>query len=249
MQTSANLLKTPLNSPLISVSKPPTADAIHDVLPIGRDSHRVVTGESRADLYRGTPDAHTPPPDHPVAHSDEAPPAQASTLPSPSTLSLASQDVRSVIQQQKEHGYALTTKLNILFVTNGALLTSLTLSRLVMVPSIFSFLEVFSFLANFTLLINAFLPRQTAISPNLEDQRFLERYLSLSPEEYQLQMLVNLAQTYNANKQRLDDVSASLHYSAYVTWGLALIILLHIVVAFLIPDLAHLSGLPLLPGI
>ncbi|WP_448560885.1 hypothetical protein [Trichothermofontia sp.] len=183
------------------------------------------------------------------SHPGVNPPATFTTLPSPSTLSLASQDVRSVIQQQKEQGYALTTKLNILFVTNGALLTSLTLSRLVMVPSIFSFLEVFSFLVNFTLLINAFLPRQTAISPNLEDHRFLERYLALSPEDYQLQMLVNLAQTYNANKQRLDDVSASLQYSAYVTWGLALIILLHIMVAFLIPDLAHLSGLPLLPGI
>lgn len=249
MQTPVNLLETPLSSPPIAISKSLTTDTLHDALPTGRDRHRVGIDESRADRHPETPAANSTQPDPPTAYPDATPPAQASTLPSPSTLSLASQDVRSVIQQQKEHGYALTTKLNILFVTNGALLTSLTLSRLVMVPSVFSFLEVFSFLANFTLLINAFLPRQTAISPNLEDHRFLERYLSLSPEEYQLQMLVNLAQTYNANKQRLDDVSASLHYSAYVTWGLALIILLHIVVAFLIPDLAHLSGLPLLPGI
>ncbi|UZQ53948.1 hypothetical protein OOK60_15865 [Trichothermofontia sichuanensis B231] len=244
MQTSVNLLKTPLSSPPIAV-KPPTPDAIPD-----RNNYldRVMRGDTRTDRHREIlPESNTAYRDQPVEPTD-ASPDPVSSLPSPSTLSLASQDVRSVIQQQKEHGYALTTKLNILFVTNGALLTSLTLSRLVMVPSVFSFLEVFGFLANFTLLINAFLPRQTAISPNLEDHRFLERYLSLSPEEYQLQMLVNLAQTYNANKQRLDDVSASLQYSAYVTWGLALIILLHIVVAFLIPDLAHLSGLPLLPG-
>jgi len=146
-----------------------------------------------------------------------------------STLELAAKDDRMVLDQQRERGQTLTTKLNILFVTNGALLTSLVISRLLFFPSPFSIAEILGFLLNFTLLINAFLPRQVAVSPNLEDKKFLERYLVLSPEEYQLQMLVNLAETYNANRQRLEDVSLSLKYSAFVTWGIALILLMHVV--------------------
>ncbi|HBB36111.1 MAG TPA: hypothetical protein DDZ80_26205 [Cyanobacteria bacterium UBA8803] len=143
--------------------------------------------------------------------------------------------MRRVIDQQKEQNQTLTTKLNILFVTNGALFTSLTISRLVFFPGFFSFAELVGFLLNFTLLINAFLPRQLAVSPNLGDKKFLERYLVLSTEEYQLQMIVNLVETYNANKQRLEDVSSSLKYSAYVTWGLALVITLHVVAVYFVP--------------
>jgi len=152
-----------------------------------------------------------------------------------STLELAAQDVRRVINQQSEQGQSLTTKLNILFVTNGALFTSLTISRLLFVPTFFSLAEMLGFLLNFTLLINAFLPRQLAVSPNLGDTKFLERYLVLSAEEYQLRMLVNLVETYNANKQRLEDISSSLKYSAYVTWGVALTITLHVVAAYFLP--------------
>lgn len=152
-----------------------------------------------------------------------------------STLYLAAQDVRSVIDQQRQQGDSLTTKMNILFVVNGALLTSLTLSRLMFIPSVFSFGEIIGFLINFTLLINAFLPRQVAVSPNLEDRKFLERYLTLTPEEYQLKMMVNLAHTYQVNKQRLDDVSQSLTYAAYATWTVALIIMLHVVAAYFVP--------------
>ena len=150
------------------------------------------------------------------------------------TLELAARDVRMVIDQQRERGQTLTTKLNILFVTNGALLTSLIISRLLFVLSPFSVAELLGFLLNFTLLINAFLPRQVAVSPNLEDKKFLERYLVLSPEEYQLQMIVNLVQTYNANRQRLEDVSLSLKYSAFVTWGIALILLMHVVASYFV---------------
>jgi hypothetical protein len=139
-----------------------------------------------------------------------------------------------VLDQQRERTQTLTTKLNILFVTNGALLTSLIISRLLFIPSPLSIAEILGFLINFTLLINAFLPRQEAVSPNLEDTKFLERYLVLPPEEYQLQMLVNLTQTYNANRQRLEDVSLSLKYSAYVTWVIALILLTHVVAAFFV---------------
>ncbi len=155
--------------------------------------------------------------------------------PSPLTLELAAQDVRMVIAQQREQSQSLTTKLNILFVTNGALFTSLTISRLLFFPSPFSLAELLGFLVNFTLLLNAFLPRQLVVSPNLGDKKFLERYLVLSQQEYQLRMLVNLVETYNANKQRLEDVSSSLKYSAYVTWSVALIVTLHILVAFFLP--------------
>jgi cobalamin biosynthesis Mg chelatase CobN len=152
-----------------------------------------------------------------------------------STLELAAHDVRLVIDQQREQSQSLTTKLNILFVTNGALFTSLTISRLLFFPNGFSLAELFGFLVNFTLLINAFLPRQLAVSPNLGDKKFLERYLVLSPDEYHLRMIVNLVETYNANKQRLEDVSSSLQYSAYVTWGLALVITLHVVGIYFVP--------------
>lgn len=155
--------------------------------------------------------------------------------PSLSTLELADRDVRMVIDQQRERSQTLTTKLNILFVTNGALLTSLIISRLVFFPSPFSVAELLGFLVNFTLLINAFLPRQVAVSPNLEDNKFLERYLVLPPQEYQLRMLVNLVETYNANRQRLEDVSLSLKYSAFVTWGIALILLMHVVAVYFVP--------------
>ena len=150
------------------------------------------------------------------------------------TLELAASDVRSVVEEQKQQGHLLTTKLNILFVVNGALLTTLMISRLVLQPSVFSFAEILGFFVNFSLLINAFLPRQVAISPNLGDTKFLERYLALAPEEYQLQMMVNQVATYNTNKQRLDDVSQTLTYSAYVTWMLALIILSHMVSSYFV---------------
>jgi len=155
-----------------------------------------------------------------------------------STLELAVGDAREVLEQQRQKNQTLTTKLNILFVTNGALLTSLTLSRLVLVPNLFTVAELLGFLVNFTLLISAFLPRQMAVSPNLGDRKFLESYLTLSPEEYQLQMLVNWSEAYNANKQRLDDVSQSLSYAAYATWMLALVILTDMVVANFCPGMA-----------
>ena len=47
-----------------------------------------------------------------------------------STISLASADVRRVLVAQDDQGRILTTKLNILFVSNGALLTNLSLARL-----------------------------------------------------------------------------------------------------------------------
>ncbi|MEA5421041.1 hypothetical protein VB712_17585 [Spirulina sp. CCNP1310] len=153
------------------------------------------------------------------------------------TITLAAQDVRSVLAQQRDQGQILTTKLNILFVVNGALLTSLTISRLMFIPSWFGLAEIIGFLVNFTLLINAFLPRQIAISPNLSDNKFLERYLTLTPEEYQLRMMVNLVHTYQANQQRIDDVSQTLSYAAYVTWAIAFLIMCHVVAGVFVPVL------------
>jgi len=163
--------------------------------------------------------------------------SETARTPSWSTLSLAAHDVRAVIEQQREQSGTMTTKLNILFVVNGALLTSLTISRLLFMPSLFSLCEIFGFLINFILLINAFLPRQAFISPNLKDKKFLERYLTLTPTEYQLRMMVNLVQTYQANEQRLDDVSQSLTYSAYVTLAIAFIIMSHTLAAYFLPVL------------
>lgn len=158
--------------------------------------------------------------------------AAAAAVPAPATLELAAHDVRLVLDVQREQNQILTTKLNILFVANGALLTTLSISRLASVPSPFSIIEVLGFLINFTLLVQAFLPRQMAVSPNLEDRKVLERYLGLSAADYQLQMLVNLAETYHANKQRLEDVSETLRFSAYATWVVAVTILLHMMTVY-----------------
>lgn len=162
----------------------------------------------------------------------EEPSPEPPTL-SRGTLDLAAQDVRMVILEQSEQGRTLTTKLNILFVANGALLTSLSISRLIINGGVFSLAEAAGFLVSFSLLTGAFLPRQVAVTPNLEDQTFLETYLTLAPKDYQLQMLVNLSETYNTNKQRLEDVSQSLTYAAYTIWGTAVIMLVHILVLYL----------------
>ncbi|MEA5449928.1 hypothetical protein VB780_15215 [Leptolyngbya sp. CCNP1308] len=150
----------------------------------------------------------------------------------PATLTLAAQDVRMVLREQNEQSQILTTKLNILFVANGALLTSLSISRLLVSGSVFSLAEIIGFLASFSLLMGAFLPRQVAVTPNLEDRKFLETYLALPEQDYQLQMLVNLSETYNANKQRLEDTSQSLKYAAYTIWGTTVIMLVHILVIY-----------------
>ncbi len=156
---------------------------------------------------------------------------------SPITLGLATQDVRTVLREQNEQSQILTTKLNILFVANSALLTSLSISRLLVSGNLFSLAEIFGFLISFSLLMRAFLPRQVAVTPNLEDSTFLERYLALSSQDYQLQMLVNLAETYNANKQRLEDVSQGLKYAAYTIWATTAIMLINIVVVYITKSL------------
>jgi hypothetical protein len=168
---------------------------------------------------------------------DEPEPEPELPTISPITLGLAAQDVRMVLREQTEQSQTLTTKLNILFVANGALLTSLTISRLLVNGSLFSVAEILGFLISFSLLMRAFLPRQVAVTPNLEDQKFLETYLALSAQDYQLQMLVNLAETYNANKQRLEDISQSLKYAAYTIWGTTAIMLINIVVIYVTKSL------------
>jgi hypothetical protein len=160
-----------------------------------------------------------------------------STNSSQLTPSLASQDIRQVLDKQKEERQILLTQTNILFVVNSALLSSLTISRLLSVISPFSIIEILLFLTNFTLLINALLPRQFVVTPNLGSDKFLETYLAMEPEEYQLQMLVNLVETYNANRQPLNDISQSLFYAACVTWGIALVLSLHLVAVFVLPEL------------
>ena len=106
-----------------------------------------------------------------------------------SVLELAADDVRRVLKRQKEERQILISQMNILFVTNTALLSFLTISQLLTRLSFFSVTELALFLLNFLLLIRALLPRQFAITPNPEN---VQNYLALTTEDYQLQMLANL---------------------------------------------------------
>lgn len=144
------------------------------------------------------------------------------------TLNLALQDAKSVLDQQQQLRQLSLTQLNILFVTNTALLTVLSISRLIFTISVFSAVEIVGFLLSFSVLIYALLPRQPFVTPNLEDRESLERYLALSPDEYRLQMLTNLVEVYKANKQRLDDITQALSLATYIVWGMAIITMSHV---------------------
>lgn len=154
------------------------------------------------------------------------------------TLDLAIRDARAVLDQQQQLRQFSLTQLNILFVVNTALLTILSISRLIFTLSWFSLLEISGFLLSFSLLIYALLPRQLLVTPNLEDRESLERYLALSPDDYRLQMLTNLVEVYNANKQRLDDITQALLLASYALWATVIMTLLHILIAVL--SVAHL---------
>lgn len=156
------------------------------------------------------------------------------------TLGLAIEDVRRVLERQKEERQILITQTNILFVTNTALLTFLTISRLLTKFSLFSGIELLLMFLNFILLIRALLPRQFSVTPNLETEDFFNRYLELSPQQYQAQMLVDLRATYNKNQKTLEEIAQSLTYSAFVTATIALVALLHQVTAYFIPELQKL---------
>jgi len=156
------------------------------------------------------------------------------------TLELAAQDVRRVLERQKEERQVLITQMNILFVTNTALLSFLTISRLITKYSFFSVLETLLLLFNFLLLIWALLPRRFFVSPNLETEDFQNRYLEFSPQEYHLQMLANLRETYNKNQKQVEDISQSLTYATFVTTGIAIVGLLHQVIVYFIPELQKL---------
>ncbi|MCC5630698.1 hypothetical protein [Nostoc sphaeroides] len=156
------------------------------------------------------------------------------------TLELAAQDVRRVIERQKEERQILITQMNILFVTNTALLSFLTISRLIAIFSLFSVLEILLLFFNFMLLIRSLLPRKFFVSPNLETDDFQNKYLKFSPQEYQSQMLVNLRETYNQNQKQVENISQSLTYATFVTAGIAFVALLHQVTVYFIPELQKL---------
>lgn len=156
------------------------------------------------------------------------------------TLALAIEDVRRVLERQKEERQILITQTNILFVTNTALLTFLTISRLITRFSLFSGIELLLMFLNFILLIRALLPRQFLVTPNLETEDFFNQYLKFSPQQYQKQMLVDLRANYNKNQQPVEDIAQSLKYSAFVTVTIAVIALLHQVTAYVIPELQKL---------
>lgn len=154
--------------------------------------------------------------------------ASASKQESFVTLNLALQDAKSVLDQQQQLRQLSLTQLNILFVTNTALLTVLSISRLIFTISIFSAIEIVGFLLSFSVLIYALLPRQPFVTPNLEDRESLERYLALSPDDYRLQMLTNLIEVYKANKQRLDDITQALSLATCIIWVMAIVTLSHV---------------------
>ena len=166
----------------------------------------------------------------PTAESEESP------IQDPVTVRIAARDVRTVLDKQKEERQILLTQMNILFVTNTAVLTVLAISRLLTIFTIFNAIEVLLVLLNFILLINALLPRRFVITPVPNDD-FLERYLALSNQNYELQMLVNLVTAYNANKQTIDDISQTLTYAAYVTLGVIFVAVLHLGTVYFIPEL------------
>lgn len=149
------------------------------------------------------------------------------------TLELAIRDARAVLDQQQQLRQLSLTQLNILFVVNTALLSILSFSRLILTFSGFSLVEILGFLLSFSLLIYALLPRPLLVTPNLGDRTSLERYLSMSPDDYRLQMLTNLIEVYNANKQRLDDITQALSLASYALWVTVLITLSHILTVML----------------
>ncbi|MGK7900359.1 MAG: hypothetical protein AB4352_02895 [Hormoscilla sp.] len=155
----------------------------------------------------------------------------------PETLKLALEDIQRLTEQQKQLRQDLTSKRNILFVTNSALLTFIAISKLITVLSLFSLGEILGLAVNFTLLLRAFLPRQVSVSPNLNTKEFWEYSLMQYPDEYQFEMLYNLKGIYNNNQQRLDDISQTISRSAYVTGVIALVVLLHLLASYLIPEL------------
>jgi hypothetical protein len=158
------------------------------------------------------------------------------------TLELATQHVRRVLERQKEERQILITQMNILFVTNSAILSFLTISKLITILSVFSALEILLFFINFLLLIWALLPRKFFVSPNLEKQKeneekeeklnFPEDYLMFTPQEYNLQMLADFRETYNNNQKQVDDISLALKYATGVMAGIAMVALLHKVTVY-----------------
>ncbi|MEH2372704.1 MAG: hypothetical protein V7K15_06410 [Nostoc sp.] len=103
------------------------------------------------------------------------------------------------------------------------------------------------FFINFLLLIWALLPQKFFISPNLEENeekkkklKFPEDYLTFSPQEYHLQMLADLRETYNNNQKQVDDISLALKYATGVTGGITVVTLLHQVTVYFIPELQKL---------
>lgn len=77
------------------------------------------------------------------------------------TLELAVQDLRRVVDRQKEERQILIAQINILFVTNTALLSFLTISKLLTKFSLFSGIELSLMFFNFILLIRTLLPQYT----------------------------------------------------------------------------------------
>ena len=164
----------------------------------------------------------------------------------PETIKLALEDIQRVTEQQRQLRQDLTTKLNILFVTNSALLSFMAISRLISFCNLFTLLELLALGTNFVLLFGAFVPSQPSASPNLITKEFVENYPTMEPDEYHLQMLYDLQDSYIANQQRLDDIAQMVLRSAGVTGVIAVVVIVHIFASYLMPELKQPGCLSLL---
>ncbi|HLO84137.1 MAG TPA: hypothetical protein VK203_03855 [Nostocaceae cyanobacterium] len=161
-------------------------------------------------------------------------------IPDQETLKLAVEDVRRVVDKQKEERQMLITQINILLAANTAFLTILTFSKEILKVNLFTLVEIILILLNYSLLLRALVPRQFLVTPNLKNDKkesFLEKYLVMTPQNYLLQTLVNLKEVYNENEQKLDDISQSVFYTANITLAIVPIILLHLFTSYFIPEL------------
>lgn len=169
---------------------------------------------------------------------------QLQSEPEPKEQQLNSNSLRAsvgdawrVTEQQRVLRQDLTSKLNILFVANSALLSFLAISKLISFCNLFSLLELLALCTNFILLLGAFVPSQPFVTPNLTTDEFVENYPTMEPDEYYLQMLYNLQDSYNDNRQRLDDIAQMLSRSAAFTGVLVVVIIAHIFASYLMPEL------------
>ncbi len=170
------------------------------------------------------------PSDLTAASPPKPPPEPPLAAPDFVTVSLALKDVRAVLVEQQQLRQLSFTQLNILFVVNTALLSVLSITRLIFSRTPFSLIEIAGFALSFSLLIYALLPRTPLVTPNPKNLD-IEESLAKSANDYQIQMLSNFQEVYRANQQRIDDITQALLLASLTLWATVIVALLHILTA------------------